>query len=217
MLDFIKRIKEREDGIAFVEFAMVLPALLLMMFATIEYCHYVLLDRRANLVAIFSADYISRDDDGFFSDQERWIVEDIWMVMNPTARGARDLNGPWAHNYARSYSQISFTPDDPDCRSFGCKYEGKTDWVWRYHGGVSSPRYFSCEAEVKPNTAPQDGKTIPEGMIGRAPVVSVDLTYDYTPLIAGDFLSAHKMYTNAMRKVRLGTPINSGHSFTKNC
>ena len=84
MLTVLSHLARDRSGVAAVEFALIIPVFMTLFFGVVEYSKYTMETRRAQMAVDAAADYLSRDNDGTLQMAERHIVEDIWMIMNPT-------------------------------------------------------------------------------------------------------------------------------------
>jgi uncharacterized membrane protein len=111
-----------QTGVAATEFALTVPILLVMFGAVVELSSFTMQSRRASQAATLAAEFLSRDGDSVLRVAERHIVEDIWMIVNPTAHLATTpRDGAWANGYSRAMASVSFAPD-PSCQLQECPY-----------------------------------------------------------------------------------------------
>lgn len=206
MLAF-RRLREARDGVAATEFVLIVPFFLIILLGLVEIANYVLVNRRASLAADFAAEYLSRDNDGILTVAEREIVEEIWMMVNPTARSVSG-GGPQRgeDKYARAYASVNFTPDDPACLKFGCDYTPIVQWTYLEKDGVHKTKQTQCNnVQVVEDDQALNGNEIPAAMIGRAPIVIVDLVFPYVPLLGQDWIASQEIHVYSLRKTRAGT------------
>ncbi|WP_404403129.1 TadE/TadG family type IV pilus assembly protein [Pelagibacterium halotolerans] len=193
-----------ERAVAATEFALVLPLLLIVFVGTIEVSNFVLQNRRAHQAAVMAAEFMSRDGDNVLTVSERHIVEDIWMIANPTAHLATQLRDEqWANGYSRSLSSVAFGPAE-ECDWEDCELLPKVEWTFLYQDIIDRPIYARCELELVPNTVPLNGANMHEGVVGRAPVVIAHFTYPYIPLFQGWLFPTLELPVSAVRKTRNG-------------
>lgn len=201
----VKRFLFCQGGVAATEFALLVPLLLVLLLGTIELSNFSLQSRRAHQAAVLAAEFMSRDGDNFLSVSERHIVEDIWMITNPTAYLARvPRDGLWANGYSRAFASVEFAPD-ASCKTAGCPLLPKPRWTFVYADIITRPVSTACTLDIVSNTTPLDGTNIREGVVGRAPVVVADLTYPYLPLLQGWLFPPLELHVNAVRKTRNGS------------
>lgn len=204
MRGLIARLLADRSGVAATEFALVIPVLIVVFMGLVEVSNFVMQNRRAYQAATLAAEFLSRDGDNVLRAAERHIVEDIWMIVNPTAHLATTpRGGVWANGYSRAMASVAFATD-PACRAATCPLLPEVDWSFLYQDVISTPVYTHCDLDIVENSDPLDGHSIREGMVGRAPVVVVDFTYPYIPLLQGWFFPTSELHVNAVRKTRNG-------------
>lgn len=214
----LKHFITSREAVAATEFALLVPLLLTLLLGTIELANFSLQHRRAHQAAVLAAEFLSRDGDNLLSTGERHVVEDIWMIANPTAHLARvPRDGQWANGYSRALASVEFEPDAA-CEAAECPLLPKPRWTFLYQDIISRPVYTRCELDVVGNTEPLDGTNIHEGVVGYAPVVIADLTYPYIPLLQGWLFQPLELHVSAVRKTRNGALLQfQADDFAKPC
>ena len=217
-LRLLKRIGADRKGVAAIEFAFVFPVFLILFFGVVEYSKFNMETRRAEMAVDFAADYLSRDGDGMLQTTERHVVEDIWMIMNPTGYLATQLSdGGWASGYSRAFASVRFKKKNGNCAK-NCKFEPEVAWSFLFEDVVKNPIYIHCDLDVVSNSTALDGTNIREGAMGRTPVVIVDFTYPYKPLLEGWLLPSADFHVNAVKKTRNGAELgHASDSFVTRC
>lgn len=208
-MHLIKRFLKQQRGVAVIEFALVVPLLIVIMAAVVELSNFSMQSRRANLAATMAADFLSRDGDNILTVDERHVVEDIWMIVNPTAHLANTpRDGLWANGYSRALSSVTFAKS-PSCKVTNCPLLPTVQWSFLFQDIIKSPIYAHCKLDVVANTVPLTGNNIRQGVVGRAPIVQADFTYPYIPLFQGWLFPTLELHVNAVRKTRNGVAL--GH------
>ena len=204
MFALIGRFKGDRRAVAATEFALLIPLLLLVFMAVVELSNFIMQNRRAYQAAVQVAEFLSRDGDNMLVTSERHVAEDIWMIVNPTAYLATTpRDSIWANGYSRAYASASFVTD-PSCKTAPCPLVPKVLWSFLYGDVVTKPIYTHCKLDIVDNTTALNGENIRAGVVGPAPVVIVDLTYPYFPLMQGWLFPAVELHVNAVRKMRNG-------------
>lgn len=204
MRSLIARFITDRSGVGATEFALIVPILLVVFAGLVEVSSFAMQSRRAYQAANLAAEFLSRDGDNVLRIAERHIVEDIWMIVNPTAHLATTpRDGQWANGYSRAMASVGFV-EEPTCHAAPCPLLPEVDWRFLYQDVISAPIYIHCDLEIVENSDPLDGNSIREGVVGRAPVVIVDFTYPYIPLLQGWFFPTSELHVNAVRKTRNG-------------
>lgn len=207
MLRQLTELVHDRQGVGAIEFALIFPVFIVLLFGTIELVNYNMQSRRAAMAANFAAEYISRDGDGIMQLSERHIVEDIWMIMNPTAESATQVKpGNWANGYSRALSSVRFEKK-PGCSS-NCPYVPKVVWSFLFQDNIQKPIYMKCDVKVVSNDTRLDGATIREGATGRVPIVVADFTYPYQPLLQTWLIPRVELHVSAARRTRSGAVLD---------
>lgn len=203
MLGVLHRLIRDVRGVAAIEFALVLPLFITLFFGVVELCNYNLQSRRASMAVNFAAEFLSRDGNNELAVAERHVVEDIWMITNPTAYLATELrDGNWANGYARALASVRFDKTS-GCKK-DCAYEPETVWSFLYRDVVDQPVSVSCLLDVSQNSDELSGSAIRQGATGRTPVVIADFTYPYKPMLEGWLLPSAELHVRAIRRTRSG-------------
>ncbi|MGB6230799.1 MAG: TadE/TadG family type IV pilus assembly protein [Litorimonas sp.] len=117
----LRGIRSDEDGAAAVEFGLLIPILIGIFFAVTELCVYNMHARRAQQAVDFAAEYLSRDNDNILTQEERWVAEDIWQIVNTSSfnRTGGDAYKNSRGHYARSFAAVEFVEDPDTCDESG--------------------------------------------------------------------------------------------------
>jgi Flp pilus assembly protein TadG len=183
---------------------LLIPLLLMVFMAVVELSNYIMQSRRAHQAAVQVAEFLSRDGDNVLTTAERHVAEDIWMIVNPTAYlSTTPRDGQWANGYSRAYASASFVTD-PACKTSPCPLVAKVLWSFLYQDLIANPVYIHCKLDTVDNATALNGHNIRAGLVGAAPVVIVDLTYPYFPLLSGWLFPNLELHVNAVRKTRNG-------------
>lgn len=202
----MRRLWRDQGGVAATEFVLVVPMLLVVLLAVIELCNFTLQNRRAQQAVILAAEFMSRDGDNVLSVSERHVVEDIWMIVNPTAHAATVARGgQWANGYSRALSSVDFQAAD-DCNQDDCELFAEVQWSFLFADIIDNPVSMDCDAEISEDDN-LNGLNIPVGFVGRAPIVVANFTYPYFPLIQGWLFPALEQHVSAVRKTRNGVAL----------
>jgi Flp pilus assembly pilin Flp len=152
--------RNREDGVAAVEFALILPIMAMMFVGAVEMSWAVSVDRRVSQVASSAGDLIARVE----SDITQSEVLDIAKI------------GSWL---MKPYDQTKLKLDLSVVTSTAASATATTQ-RWKCTYDSSSPSSISCTCPTPPAYA------IPAGLIGKSDgVVVADVTYNYLPLVLG--------------------------------
>ncbi|MGP1680542.1 MAG: TadE/TadG family type IV pilus assembly protein [Burkholderiales bacterium] len=203
----MRRLVRDERAVAATEFALLVPILIIILVAVIELSNFAMQSRRAHQAVVLAADFLSRDGDNSLSISERQIVEDIWMIVNPTAHLATTPRDDiWANGYSRALSSVTFEKAI-DCHLSDCPLLPNVQWSFLFQDIIRNPVFTHCDLDVVSNDTALDGTNIRQGVVGNAPVVIVDFTYPYIPLFQGWLFPTLELHVNAVRKTRNAVPL----------
>lgn len=218
MLSLLRRFRKDNKGVAAVEMALTFPVFLVFFYATAEWSHYNMQERRAKMAVDFAAEYMSRDTDGRLTVEERRTVEDIWMMVNSSAYLAdTPRGGNLANGYSRGLASVAFKTKVPGCQGLKCEYVPDVQWSFMYKDIIAQPVKTACDLQVVDNSTRLTGSNIPIGVVGRSPVVIADFVYKYKPLASASPFGEKEVHVNAIRQVRSPNPLDheSGSLVTK--
>lgn len=170
--------RDRTEGVAAVEFALLAPIMAVMMIGAVEMSQAVTVDRRTSQVASSVGDLVARATDGITEGEMLDINKIGSWLMKPYDGSKLKIKlslvslPPCAGGGACPPDP---SPSDPNI---------KTQWKCEYDG--ASPSAVNC-------TCPNTSYTMPSvGLIkfNDATVVS-DIEYSYTPLVFDYFMKAN--------------------------
>lgn len=203
---FTTRFKRDDDGIATLEFALIFPLFITLLYAVAEFSNYTMHKRRAQMAVDFAVEYISRDADNTMTDIERMNGLDMWNIIHPTANGGYDGDEGRRQTagFSRSFAGIEFTPTPAGCAPSECVYEPEVDWSFYWNGasGTRNPIRIQCALEVVDNGTTLDGTNIPRGVGGRSSAIMGVYVVKYVPLLDNRFIKEQDFRVSAIRQAR---------------
>lgn len=169
------RLKKDNRGVAAVEFALILPLMLLLYIGTAEMTHGLMANRKMVLVTRALSDLVAQED-----DQTSGVSD---ATLNGIFAAAGAIMSPFSTSTLRmTVSSIEFVSDGATPPN----YTARTVWSVRRN---SSP-YRPCQNMVKvTNTTKPTPTTMPEGIYQDGTVIVADVSYNYTPSFGGQFLA----------------------------
>ncbi len=190
-------------AVSAVEFALLMPLMLILYFGGTAVTLAVMANRKADLVARTLADLISRQPQGT-------SVTDT--QMNDALSAGTAVLAPFtAAPLKVTISSVEFVTNSSSTTG----YDAKPRWSYVSNGGTLRP----CKTltPVVNGTAPTS-TNLPVGLYGSGSVIISDITYTYTPLFAGTAMNALYGLANAftwshsayMRPRLTGSPIAYG-------
>ena len=174
----ITSFRDRTEGVAAVEFALILPIIAVMMIGSVEMSQAVTVDRRTSQVASSVGDLVARVESGITEGEVLDIAKIGSWLMKPFDGTKIKIK--------LSLVSIPLCPGGGTCPTGDPSPSDaniKTRWKCEYDGAAAAVINCTCQ-----NTA----YTMPAaGLIkyGDATVVS-DIEYSYTPLVFDYFMKA---------------------------
>lgn len=198
-----KHLRRSSDGIAALEFALILPLIVVLILSMIEYSHYSMIARRADMTTHMMAEFISRTPDDRFDWYERANTVDMIHFTNPNGKpGAQEHVFGTSNSSIVSFAPVRFEKVDAACSGSGCATRAVIDWMGM-SGALNRSKYvLDCNLQKVGNTVTPTNQNIAEGLESRIPVIVVNAAYKYTPMFGGDILPSLTIERRTYRKAR---------------
>lgn len=233
-LDAIRRAVVRPDflsdrrGVAALEFALVLPFLLLLIGGTFEYARFI---RQARLIAEASsgiAGILAMNVSSSISSIDLHYANDAIMLIFPQVLAdAAAKKIEWNNDIMISMAGISFSPTVSGCTA-SCTYKATVAWT-----GGDQQRACGALLTMVADTARPDPSTLPVSLFtpvansqgSNSPpafVIVADLSFTWTPLLFSSLTGAVKVTRSAYINPRYTNAItyavgSSDDGFGKTC
>lgn len=215
---FTSRFKRDDDGVATLEFALIFPLFITLLYAVAEFSNYTMHKRRAQMAIDYAVEYISRDADNVLTNTERMNALDMWNIIHPTANGdfSGDETRRESNGFTRAFAGIEFVPTPAGCAPKDCVYEPDVNWSFYWGNqrtsGVENPIRIQCALEVVENGTTLDGTNIPRGVGGRSSAIMGVYVVQYKPLLDNRFIKQQDFRVSAIRQAR-GAKVPSHNRF----
>jgi Flp pilus assembly protein TadG len=173
------RFSRSTGGIAAVEFALILPLMIAIVFGSVEAARILTFSRRVNLVANTTIQMLTQNSTGTVNYIDLHFAQDSAMVIFPQVLLDSSQRGEsWSQDVQISMASVQFTLANPSCTS-KCSYNEKV--VWRAGPnlrpcGVNAITAASSDASTPSTTM------LPPDVFGPGSIVVVDIVYTYKPL-----------------------------------
>jgi Flp pilus assembly protein TadG len=155
------RWSRNEDGVAAIEFAMIVPIMVFMFIGAVELSQAITVDRRVSQVASSTADLVARAEKQISDSEIGDIMKVGGYIMDPYTQNPLQII---MRNVTSSPASATVT---------------KQSWTCTY-SGITKTQTCTCT-----NTA----FTLPPDLVGKNDsVVIADVSYNYTPLVFDYFL-----------------------------
>lgn len=217
------RLARCNAGVAMVEFALGAPFLLMAGLWGIELANYALVTMKVNQLAIHVADNASRIGDTGTLQDRKIFEEDV----NDLLLGANIQAGKGLDLYQRGRVIVSsyeiWKPENH--KANGVVTTSGTAYIaWQRCKGVKPVKsdYGVQNSSMKNGLGPTGEEVFPEP---ETPIIFVEITYDYKPLISASFIGATQIKSFSSFVVRddrdqwdiykrnVGTPIADCKNF----
>jgi len=174
----LRRLSLAQQGIAMVEFALVLPVLMTLFYGTIEVTRYILITQKVEKLAHSVADMTAQSQTATLA------------TMNQVMAAASDIMSPYTMgvNGRIIISSLYRAPNTANAT---------VNWQ---HTGGGTLTAISQVGAVGATPSMQGGFTFEE----RENVISAEVYYRFSPLISTQFFGTTTIYRTAFYKPRFG-------------
>ncbi|MEZ5845013.1 MAG: TadE/TadG family type IV pilus assembly protein [Hyphomicrobiaceae bacterium] len=175
----LTRFAEARDGVAAVEFAMIVPMMVMLFIGAVEFSQAISADRRVTQVASSTADLVARARSTTKAELEG--ILDIASKLMP------------APTYDPTQLKITLVSVEADINNAATT---KVGWSCKYNGGVNS--YSNGQAYSLPSGVVEKGDS----------VIVAEVEYNYVAPIFNEFLGgSFKMSEKFYLKPRLSAKV----------
>ena len=188
---------------AAVEFAIILPFLILLGSGVYEFTRAIAAARHLTNTANSIAQILSTNTTGTVSYSDLQYAHDSAMLSFPEVLADSTIKGvAWGNDITISMAGVSFTPTVTGCTS-SCTYKANIVWT-----GGAEGRACGTNPTSASNTAQPSATTLPSGLFtpGVNPqggntspnfIIVTDLSYSWSPLIFTKFINSFVMKRSA--------------------
>ena len=172
------RFARAASGVAAVEFALILPLMLLMYLGSTEVTQGLMASRNATLTARTLADLVSQE-------QNNVPVTDAILSQAFTASNA--IMAPFPSNaLAMTITSVEFVADSNSPTG----YDAKPRWIATQNGGA--PRPCAILTPVADGSSPSP-TTMPKGVYAQGSLIVADIIYTYRPTFGGAYFAMNQI------------------------
>lgn len=187
-----------QAGVAAIEFALVMPILVLMFLGLIETSRYFLISKRVNNAAASVAQILSTSTKARPEVELRFMAGAIYAIptIEPDTRSAG--GSVWgAHSVA--ISSIEFVPLASSCMNSNCPFDAMVKYT--YSTNANEMRKCGRATPVNDGVA-LTHKTLPKTLYGAGSTLAVDISYSYKPLFGSRFFGEMTLFRSAFMAPR---------------
>lgn len=206
-----------QNGVAALEFALLLPLLLVMLLGSVELQRYMRIDRQLALAAENIAAAMAQRPPS--EDKSVSFEFDALPHLFPPSQ---DGELPWYSTVAHQITNVIFSPTTAGCTQ-NCTYKADVHWRWPFWQtafGLGGMWRFCGPLAPQPEGNGPSGGTLPAALFGPGSVVVVDLGYQYKPLFGSNLLPPMTIFKQGYASPRfapLPFPKNNPHGGTTGC
>ena len=183
----------RSDAVSAVEFALVVPVMLLLLLMGFDVGRFVLATQRVETVAYTMSQMLAETPtstsaqtpgDGVVTSSDILsIYNSAYFIFPDVLKQANATNTPWYNLLVANMASIKFTPSPVGCTN-NCSYVPKV--VWTYGSGAI--RTCGSTISAAADTAAVTPTTLPTDVFGPNSLVVVDVSYTFQPTFAANYL-----------------------------
>lgn len=177
MASLHNRLRRAQEGMAYLEFAITLPFLVLLFMGAVELTRYIIIVQKVEKATMTVSDVVAQSET-IGTTQLNTLVEAAEKIMLPYAFGSG------------GYVIVS-------CVSKTGTAAPKV--LWQYKGGGTWTKTSQVGA-VSANAVLPSGFT----MVDKESVIIAEVFYNYTPMFSSNVLSPGQIYKLAVFRPRLG-------------
>ncbi len=180
------------SGLAAVEFALLLPVMLIFIFGGVETVRAITCARRLTYLANAIGQQVTAGTTNQIANADMHFVYNTAVAMFPQVlKDASRYGNFWWQNITISVSSINFTVTPTGCTS-GCTYTPAVIW--------SGGGYRSCTTPpvAATDTAAPSATTLPTDVFGPGSLIVVDLTYTFNTFLSGSFIARYVPNLNSL-------------------
>lgn len=219
-IPLLRRFLRAEGAVAAIEFALIVPILLLLLLAGIQIVLYINASRKVAQVARSISQMISQakpptnSSTATVNAQDLHFSYDSTMVIFPFVMGdAKRQNVSWWADISINYASIAFTQTSATCNDptdqSAC-YTANVVWTSTGTAQPYGTNYRPCTPAQLPadNTAPPSRSTLPRSVFGPASLIVIDVVFNFTPTFGAKFVPSVKIARSAYVQPRYATLVN---------
>jgi len=209
-----------ERGVAAIEFAVILPILLVLLLTGTQVVIYINASRKVGQVARSISQMVSQakppdtSTTATVNALDLHFSLDAAMVIFPyLLNDAKRQNLSWWGDISINYASIAFTKVTATCNDPADQSACYTANVVWTSTGTAQPygaNYRPCSTPQLPadNTAAPNRTTLPRSVFGPATLIVIDVVFNFTPTLGSKFFPAIKIARSAYVQPRYASLIN---------
>jgi hypothetical protein len=187
-----------ENGVAAIEFALVLPLLVVMFMGTVELSRYYLIFKRVSNTAASMVQILSTSEKMRPETELNFIASSLYVIPTIESDTKAAGGGMWgAHNV--SIASVEFVSKVKGCTHANCKF----DALVRYTYSVDPELKRPCGTlRQESNASRLDRNSLPSSIYGAGGTLVVDISYSFKPLFGSRFFKERTMFVSSFMAPR---------------
>ena len=219
-----KRLRAADDAVAAIEFALILPTLLLIMFMGIQVIAYINATRKVELVAHSISQMISQSVPpnsttiATVNASDLHFSYDATLVLFPyVMKDAKRRGRAWWENISINYASIQFRARNAACQSnpdtssdLSTCYDANVVWTTTGTAQPGGNNFRPCDTPQLPTAddATPSRTTLPRSSYGPGSLVVIDVAFDFTPTSGSGLVPAVRIARSAYVQPRYASLVN---------
>ncbi len=199
-------------GLAALEFALILPVLVTLLFGLVDLSQAIIFSRRLTVAAqetatIASTMAVQSNNQNALTETQAYDATTAPFALFPGWQ-----SGPNPGTFAITLSVATFAPSPSGCTS-GCTYSGKISWSGANPYGQTNLRPCRAVNAAASNTTAPSLTTLPPGVFGPTAVIIADVSAPFVPLFTGYFTGTFTMLQSAYVSPRLNNAVQLTNTY----
>lgn len=198
-----RRIGSATGGVSAVEFALVMPVLILLMMGVVEINRLTWANKKTQIAANAVGEMLSSAQTPPTAGDLQFI-SDAGMIIDPQVLLDAQAQGTsWSSILQITYTNIVFTPTLPGCL-VSCTYTANVAWSAGAH------RRACGTLNPAPDGSGYGVSTLPKSLFGPSSTIAVDVQYLYTPIFGSRIAGSRTLSRTAYFVPRYFDPLTLG-------
>lgn len=199
-----------------IEFALILPVLLILMLGGIQLVTYIDASRKVGLIAQSISQMISQAMPPSGSTVATVTAADLHFSYDSTLvlfpyllKDAPQQGLQWWQDIAITYAAVAFTQTSSNCTGgdLSACYTAAVAWT---SSGTTGGNYRPCKVPQLPaaDTTPPNRTTLPRSVFGPGSIVAVDVVFNFRPTFGARFIPAVRIARSMYVQPRYAALVN---------
>jgi len=199
-----------------IEFALILPVLLILMLGGIQLVTYIDTSRKVGLIAQSISQMISQAMPPSGSTVATVTAADLHFSYDSTLvlfpyllKDAPRQGLQWWQDIAITYAAVAFTQTSSNCTGgdLSACYTAAVAWT---SSGTTGGNYRPCKVPQLPaaDTTPPNRTTLPRSVFGPGSIVAVDVVFNFRPTFGARFIPAVRIARSMYVQPRYAALVN---------